>query len=159
MNLVITIVLLGLLASVSPSTIVVFILLLATTRARLNAAAFLTGWSVSLLIVFAVCYAVGGARITQHGSGSTAVKVIEILLGAALAVVAARQWRHRDRVPPEYSIVGLTCSFGCGPDAVMVGCSGASEDRLPADALAVRPGCADVPRGPGEGRRVAGAPA
>ena len=24
-------------------------------------------------------------------------------------------------VLPEYSIVGLTCSFGCGPDAVMVG--------------------------------------
>ncbi|MGO9220767.1 MAG: hypothetical protein ACLP5E_23860 [Streptosporangiaceae bacterium] len=40
MGLVITIALLGLLASVSPSTIVVFILLLATTRARVNAAAF-----------------------------------------------------------------------------------------------------------------------
>jgi hypothetical protein len=82
---------------VSPSTIVVFILLLATTRARTNAAAFLIGWSVSLIIVFAVSYAVGGARATQHGSGSTAVEVIEILLGAALAVAAARQWRHRDR--------------------------------------------------------------
>ena len=97
MSLVITIALLGLLASVSPSTIVVFILLLATTRARSNAAAFLIGWSVSLIIVFAVSYAVGGARLIQHGSGSTAVEVIEILLGAALAVAAARQWRHRDR--------------------------------------------------------------
>jgi hypothetical protein len=97
MTLVITIALLGLLASLSPSTIVVFILLLTTTRARLNAAAFLIGWSVSLVSVFAVSYAVGGARVTQHGSGSTAVKVIEILLGAALAIVAARQWRHRDR--------------------------------------------------------------
>ena len=97
MSLMITIALLGLLASVSPSTIVVFILLLATTRARVNAAAFLIGWSISLIIVFAVSYAVGGARATQHGSGSTAVEVIEILLGAALAVAAARQWRHRDR--------------------------------------------------------------
>jgi Sap, sulfolipid-1-addressing protein len=97
MSLVITIALLGLLASVSPSTLVVFILLLATTRARSNAAAFLIGWSVSLIIVFAVSYAAGGARLLQHGSGSTAVEVIEILLGAALAVAAARQWRHRDR--------------------------------------------------------------
>ena len=97
MSLVITIALLGLLASVSPSTIVVFILLLATTRARVNAAAFLIGWSVSLIIVFTVSYAVGGIRATQHGSGSTAVEVIEILLGAALAVAAARQWRRRDR--------------------------------------------------------------
>jgi Sap, sulfolipid-1-addressing protein len=96
-SLVITIALLGLLASVSPSTIVVFILLLATARARVNAAAFLTGWSVSLIIVFAVSYAAGGARATEHGSGSTAVEVTEILLGAALAFAAARQWRRRDR--------------------------------------------------------------
>jgi threonine/homoserine/homoserine lactone efflux protein len=97
MSLLITIALLGLLASVSPSTIIVFILLLATARARLNAAAFLIGWGVSLIIVFAVSYVAGGARATQHGSGSTAVKVIEILLGVALAFAAARQWRRRDQ--------------------------------------------------------------
>jgi hypothetical protein len=97
MSLLITIGLLGLLASVSPATIVVFILLLATTRPRINAAAFLIGWSVSLIIVFAVTYALGGARATQHGSGSTAVKVIEILLGVALAFAAARHWRRRNQ--------------------------------------------------------------
>jgi Sap-like sulfolipid-1-addressing protein len=97
MSTVITLALLGLLASVSPSTIVVFILLLATARARVNAAAFLIGWSISLIIVFAVSYVVGGARATQHGSGKTVVEVIEIMLGAALAFAAARQWRHRDR--------------------------------------------------------------
>ncbi len=97
MSLVITVGLLGLLASVSPSTIVVFILLLATARARVNAAAFLIGWSVSLIIVFAVSYAVGGVHATQHGSGSTAVEVIEILLGIVLAFAAARQWRRRNQ--------------------------------------------------------------
>jgi Na+/melibiose symporter-like transporter len=96
-SLVITVGLLGLLASVSPSTIVVFILLLATARARVNAAAFLIGWSVSLIIVFAVSYAVGGVHATQHGSGSTAVEVIEILLGIVLAFAAARQWRRRNQ--------------------------------------------------------------
>lgn len=97
MGLVITIALLGLLASVSPSTIVVFILLLATARARVNAAAFLIGWSISLTIVFAASYAVGGVRVTQSGNGSTAVAALEILLGVALAVAAAQQWRRRDR--------------------------------------------------------------
>jgi Sap, sulfolipid-1-addressing protein len=97
MSTVIILALLGLLASVSPSTIVVFILLLATARARVNAAAFLIGWSVSLIIVFAVSYGIGGVRATQHGSGRTVVDVIEIMLGAALAFAAARQWRHRDR--------------------------------------------------------------
>jgi hypothetical protein len=97
MSTVIILALLGLLAGVSPSTIVVFILLLATARARVNAVAFLIGWSISLIIVFAVSYGVGGARATQHGSGKTVVEVIEIVLGAALAFAAARQWRHRDR--------------------------------------------------------------
>ena len=97
MSLVITVVLLGLLASVSPSTIVVFILLLATARARVNAAAFLIGWSVSLIIVFAVGYAVGGIRTTQYGTGSTVVAAIEILLGVALALLAGRQWRRRNQ--------------------------------------------------------------
>ena len=55
------------------------------------------GWGVSLVIVFAVSYGIGGARATQHGSGSTAVKVIEILLGAVLAFVAVRQWRRRNQ--------------------------------------------------------------
>lgn len=97
MGLVITIALLGLLASVSPTTIVVFILLLATARARVNAAAFLIGWSISLTIVFAASYAVGGVHGTQAGNGSTAVAALEILLGVALAVAGAQQWRRRDR--------------------------------------------------------------
>lgn len=97
MSLVISVAVLGLLASLSPSTIVVFILLLATTRASANAAAFIIGWSVSLTIVFAVSYAIGGARGTQYGSGSTTVKAVEILLGAVLVFVAARQWRRRNQ--------------------------------------------------------------
>jgi Sap, sulfolipid-1-addressing protein len=96
-SVVITIALLGLLASVSPSTIIVFILLLDTTRARVNAAAFLIGWGISLVIVFTASYAVGGADTLQYGSGDMVVKAVEILLGAALAVAAARQWRHRDQ--------------------------------------------------------------
>ncbi len=96
MGLIIPVLLLGLLASLSPSTIVVFILLLATTRARVNAAAFLIGWSVSLVVVFTVSYALGGARASQHGSGRVAVEIIEILLGLGLMATAVRQWRRRN---------------------------------------------------------------
>ncbi len=97
MSLVITILLLGLLASLSPATIVVFILLLATTRAKVNAAAFLIGWTVSLVVVFGVSYAIGGTHAAQHGGGRTAVEVIEILLGVGLIFAAARQWQQRNQ--------------------------------------------------------------
>ena len=96
MSLVVAIVLLGLLASVSPSTIVVFILLLSTTRARVNATAFFIGWGISLVIVFAVTYAVGGDRAVRQGTGSTVAAVLEILLGITLGLLAARQWRRRN---------------------------------------------------------------
>ena len=96
MGLIIPVVLLGLLASLSPSTIVVFILLLATTRARVNAAAFLIGWSVSLVVVFGVSYAIGSARPTQHGSGRTVVDLAEALLGLALVGVGVRTWGRRN---------------------------------------------------------------
>jgi hypothetical protein len=95
-GLIVSVLFLGLLASLSPSTIVVFILLLATTRAPANAAAFLVGWCVSLVIVFTASYALGGAEANQHGSGRIAVDVIEILLGLALFAAAVRQWRRRD---------------------------------------------------------------
>ncbi len=95
MGLIITVLILGLLASLSPSTIVVFILLLATTRARVNAAAFLIGWSASLVIVFTASYLLGGAG-TNHGSGRIVVEVVEIVLGIGLCAVAAHQWRHRN---------------------------------------------------------------
>jgi heme/copper-type cytochrome/quinol oxidase subunit 4 len=97
MSLVITILLLGRLAGLSPATIVVFILVLATTRAKVNAAAFLVGWSVSLVIVFAVSYEVGGTHTAQHGGGRTAVEIVEILLGIGLIFAAGRQWQHRNR--------------------------------------------------------------
>ena len=80
-----------------PATIVVFILVLATTRAKINAAAFLIGWSVSLVVVFSVSYEVGGTRTAEQGGGHTAVEVVEILLGVALIFFARLQWRRRDR--------------------------------------------------------------
>jgi hypothetical protein len=95
-GLIIPVLLLGLLASLSPSTVIVFILLLATKRARVNAAAFLIGWSVSLVVVFLVTYALGGTRPTQHGSGRVAVDAVEIALGVALMALAMHQWKRRN---------------------------------------------------------------
>jgi hypothetical protein len=98
MGLILPILLLALLASISPVTIVVFILLLATTRARINAGAFLIGWTISLTVVFALSYLLGMYRGLSTGTGGTAVAVFEVLLGGGLVAVGAWQWRGRDRV-------------------------------------------------------------
>ena len=107
---IVPILLLGLMASLSPATIVVFILLLRTNRAASNAPAFLLGWALSLTVVFVASYAVGSSRTSQHGSGRTAVEVLEVLMGLALVVLAARQWRRRDE-PARESAGGVSSRF------------------------------------------------
>lgn len=95
MGLIFAILAMGLMASLSPATIVVFILVLATARARANAAAFLVGWAVSLVVVFTVSYVAGSSRSTQQGAGRTGVLVLELLVGLALVGLGVRQWRRR----------------------------------------------------------------
>jgi hypothetical protein len=97
MAVLLTILVLGVLASLSPSTIVVFILLLATRRATVNGAAFLVGWTLSLVVVFVGSYLIGGTHTASQGSGHATVNVVEIVLGLALVVLGAREWRHRNR--------------------------------------------------------------
>jgi hypothetical protein len=91
---------LALLASLSPATIIVFILVLATTRAHVNALAFLVGWGASLTIVFAVAYAIGGTHTAQHGSGRIGVEVVEIGLGVVLFVAGGQRWQRRNTPRP-----------------------------------------------------------
>jgi hypothetical protein len=94
LGLILPIVFLGLMASLSPATIVVFVLVLGTARARVNALGFLFGWGFSLTVVFAASYAVAESGATDHAGGRTSVAVLEILLGAALLVFGLRMWRR-----------------------------------------------------------------
>ena len=111
MGLILPIVFLGLMASLSPATIVVFVLVLGTARARVNAVGFLFGWGFSLTVVFAASYAVAASGAADPGGGRTSVAVLEILLGTALMVFGIRMWRR-------------------GPAAVPTGTSGWGTQRL-----------------------------
>ena len=91
----------GLLASLSPSTLVVFILILLTTvRPRSNALGFFFGWTVSLIFVFCLVYAVDGTASRPHSNGGTASDVAEIVLGLVLGYVGMRSWQRRHVTRP-----------------------------------------------------------
>ena len=94
MGLILTLVFLGLMASLSPATIVVFVLVLGTVRARVNAVGFLFGWGLSLTVVFLGSYALAASGASQSEGGRTSVAVLQILLGSAMLVAAARVWRR-----------------------------------------------------------------
>lgn len=103
MGLILPLLFLGLMASLSPATIVVFVLVLGTARARVNAVGFLFGWGISLTIVFAASYALAASGETRTSSGRTGVGVLEFLLGVALLVFAVRVLRRGTTPTPKPS--------------------------------------------------------
>lgn len=100
MGLILSLLFLGLMASLSPATIVVFVLVLGTARARVNAVGFLLGWGISLTVVFAASYALAASGELRSGGGRTSVAVLELLLGVALLVFAVRVSRRSETPAP-----------------------------------------------------------
>ena len=112
MGLILPIVFLGLMASLSPATIVVFVLVLGTARARVNAVGFLFGWGFSLTVVFAASYAMASSGAVDRGSGRTSVVILEIMLGIALVVFGVRMWRRGPTAPTSSSTWGTQRLMG-----------------------------------------------
>jgi threonine/homoserine/homoserine lactone efflux protein len=82
--------------AISPLPIVAVVLMLVTTRGRVNGPAFVAGWCVGLGLVGAVVLAVaGGADASTDSGPATWVDVLYLVLGLLLILVAAKQWRGR----------------------------------------------------------------
>jgi hypothetical protein len=94
-------------------------------------------------------------RLSQRAEAWQTAEIL--ILRHQLAVLQRRQPRPRtcelggpgparDPVPPGNSIASVNCPLGLRGGAEVVGWPGAAQDRLPADALAVQPGCRGGPR-------------
>jgi threonine/homoserine/homoserine lactone efflux protein len=89
---------LGIGVAISPVPIIAVVLMLGTSRGRVNGPAFIAGWLVGLAAVGAiVLFVAGGAGADDDGGSPTWVAVLKLVLGAALVLLAAREWRHRPR--------------------------------------------------------------
>jgi threonine/homoserine/homoserine lactone efflux protein len=84
--------------ALSPVPIIAVVLMLATPKGRLNGPAFLAGWIVGIAVLGTiVLLAASGASATKHGTPSTWVSILKIVLGVLLLLLAAKQWRGRPR--------------------------------------------------------------
>jgi hypothetical protein len=84
--------------ALSPVPIIAVVLILTTRRARINGPAFVIGWLVGLAVVGAIVLSVAGpADASKSGSPATWVSWLKIVLGAALLLVAVRQFRGRPK--------------------------------------------------------------
>jgi hypothetical protein len=91
----ISVIVLGFVASLDPLRPVVFLLVLRTQF--VNAIAFLAGWTLALSVLFGIVVLLF-AGDTSTGPGTrqrTAASVVELAVGGALIIVAARRWRGR----------------------------------------------------------------
>ena len=82
--------------ALSPIPIIAVVLMLTTRRARVNGPVFVAGWLAGLAVVGAIVLSIAGpAGASSSGSPATWVSWLKLALGAALLVVAVRQFRGR----------------------------------------------------------------
>ena len=84
--------------ALSPVPIIAVVLMLTSRRARSNGPAFVIGWLIGLAVIGAIVLSVAGpAGASKSGSPATWVSWVKIVLGAALFLVAVRQFRGRPK--------------------------------------------------------------
>jgi hypothetical protein len=91
--------------AISPVPIIAVILMLVTRQARVNGPAFILGWLIGLAIIGVIVIGIaGGAGGTSGGGPATWVLVLQLVLGALLLLVAARQFRSRPKPGEEAAL-------------------------------------------------------
>ncbi len=82
--------------AISPVPIIAAILMLMTPQARRTSLGFLCGWIAGVVVAVSAFTVLAGALPTSDGEQSRpVVGVIQLLLGAALLVLAVRSWKSR----------------------------------------------------------------
>jgi Sap, sulfolipid-1-addressing protein len=84
--------------AISPIPIIAVVLLLTTRRAGVNGTVFIAGWLAGLAAVGAIALSIADpADASSSGAPATWVSWLKVVLGAALILVAALQFRGRPR--------------------------------------------------------------
>ena len=84
--------------ALQPFRLSAFILILCTKDGTKKGLGFILGWLTSLVLVIAVVVLITGGRpVRLRTVPSTVVLIIKVVLGIALIVFAAVQWRQRNR--------------------------------------------------------------
>ena len=79
--------------AISPVPIIAVILMLFSSRARVNGPMFLIGWAVALAVVSGVAFLAGDAA--SASTTTDAVSWSQVLFGAIFVLLAVRTWSKR----------------------------------------------------------------
>ena len=88
--------------ALSPMPIVAVVLMLVGARARVNGPAFIVGWVLGIAILGTIVLLVAGpSGAEDSGQPATWVDVLKLVLGAALVLLAVKQWRGKPAADEE----------------------------------------------------------
>jgi hypothetical protein len=90
--------------AISPVPIIAVILMLFTSKAKVNSLSFLTGWIAGLTIVGGIVLALG--LESNEGEESTTSGWIKIVIGALFFALAWKQWSSRPQGDEEPAMPG-----------------------------------------------------
>jgi hypothetical protein len=104
--------------ALSPIPIIAVILMLVSSRTRVNGPVFILGWLLGLGIVGGIVLVLAGpAGASSGGQPATWVSVLKLVLGILALLIAARQWRarpHGEEEPPAPKWMGAIEAFTPG---------------------------------------------
>ncbi|MGV8964968.1 MAG: GAP family protein [Cellulomonas sp.] len=84
--------------ALSPVPIIAVILMLFSSRARVNGPMFLLGWAVALVVVSSIAYVLSDASNgSTDDAAATGVSWAQIVFGVLLLLLAGRSWRNRPK--------------------------------------------------------------
>lgn len=81
--------------AISPLPIIAVILMLVTRQARVNGPVFILGWLLGLAVIGILVIGIAGGASSDAGGPANGTLWLELVLGALLLLVAARQFRGR----------------------------------------------------------------
>ncbi len=89
---------LGVGVALSPVPIIAVVLMLATSKGRVNGPALLAGWISGIAVLGTIVLLISsGASASSQGTPATWVSILKIVLGVLLVLLAGKQWRTRPR--------------------------------------------------------------
>jgi hypothetical protein len=82
--------------AISPVPIIAVILMLFSSRAKVNGPMFLLGWVVALAVVSGAAYVISGAgKASTNTAAANTVFWAQIVFGVLFLLLAGRSWRNR----------------------------------------------------------------
>jgi threonine/homoserine/homoserine lactone efflux protein len=91
--------------AISPIPIIAAILMLLAPKAKGTSVGFMLGWIVGILVSVTVFTLLSAVVPSDDGSGSSPIRgIIQVALGAALVVLAIRQWLSRPKPGEEATL-------------------------------------------------------